>query len=584
MHREIDNKRLNLALKCLFWSLAIILGAIQTRSGRYLMWYDGPSYLDIADNYLKGNWSDAINACWSPLYSWVLGTVLFIFKPAPYWEIFLVKTVNFALYLFALVSFDFFLNHIIAYSKNTENRKEGINNILKKPDWVWIALGYTIFIWSSIVWILVHRDSPDMMVAAFVYLSTAFVLRIAMNPLSWNNYVILGVILGLSYLAKSFMLPLGFVYIISIIHISDRISLKSSLSRVSISLLFMMLLILPFITAISMQKHRITIGDAGKLNYAWYVSPITDDHYWQGSPETGTPVHSTRKINKEPEIIEFATPVSGSYPVWYDPSYWSDGIHAKFDLKKQIHIINRNLKYLIKLFIAFFLLFFFVLASINKECTIGFLKNIIYNWRLFLVPVAGLISFILFTDLTVIIDPWVAFQTRYIAPFVLMLFLFVFFSVDVKGSLSKRVLKGMVIIVVILVNISLLFQSSFKRRTVKHPVDGISHYHWQVADNLGRMGIKAGDKVAVVGLEDEELYWARLAKVKIVSAMSYDFYSSNRRRQAIALNVLKNAGVDAIIIPSLPRWVSDQDVKRLSPDWHKIGEAKTYIYKFKSPD
>jgi hypothetical protein len=184
MHREIDNKRLNLALKCLFWSLAIILGAIQTRSGRYLMWYDGPSYLDIADNYLKGNWSDAINACWSPLYSWVLGTVLFIFKPAPYWEIFLVKTVNFALYLFALVSFDFFLNHIIAYSKNTENRKEGINNILKKPDWVWIALGYTIFIWSSIVWILVHRDSPDMMVAAFVYLSTAFVLRIAMNPLS----------------------------------------------------------------------------------------------------------------------------------------------------------------------------------------------------------------------------------------------------------------------------------------------------------------------------------------------------------------------------------------------------------------
>jgi hypothetical protein len=154
------------------------------------------------------------------------------------------------------------------------------------------------------------------------------------------------------------MLPLGFVYIISIIHISDRISLKSSLSRVSISLLFMMLLILPFITAISMQKHRITIGDAGKLNYAWYVSPIADDHYWQGSPETGTPVHSTRIINKEPEIIEFATPVSGSYPVWYDPSYWNDGIHAKFDLKKQIHIINRNLKYLIKLFIAFFLLFF----------------------------------------------------------------------------------------------------------------------------------------------------------------------------------------------------------------------------------
>lgn len=584
MNEIRENNRLNLVLKSVFWSLAIILGFIQTRSGRYLMWFDGPSYLDIADNYLKGNWGAAINACWSPLYSWVLGIALYIFKPSPYWELYLVKSVNFAIYLFALISFDFFLNHIIEYSKNSENKKEEINNILKKPDWVWISLGYTIFIWSSIVWILVHRDSPDMLVAALVYLATAFVIRIAINPLDRSNYVVLGFILGLSYLAKSFMLPLGVVYIISTIHISKRISLKSSLSRVSISALLMLLIALPFITAISLQKQRFTIGDAGKLNYAWYVSPVTDDHYWQGSPETGTPAHSTRKINKEPEIIEFATPISGSYPAWYDPSYWSDGIKPKFVLKNQIDIVRQNLKYIVKLFLAFFLLFFFVLASINKECTVGFLKNIIHNWRFFLTPVAGLISFILFTNLTVIIEPWVAFQTRYIAPFVLMLFVFVLISVDVNGSLSRKILSGMVILTVILANTALLFQPSFKRRTIEYPVKNIRNYHWKVADNLGKMGVKAGDKVAVVGLEDEELYWARLAKVKIVAAISYDYYSSSRRRQAIALNVLKNAGVKAVIIPSLPVWVSVSDVKKLGSDWYKIGDTKTCIYKFKSPN
>lgn len=582
MNKVRGNNHLNLVLKSVFWALAIIFGFIQTRSGRYLMWFDGPSYLDIADNYLKGDWGAAINACWSPLYSWILGIALYIFKPSPYWELYLVKSVNFAIYLVALLSFDFFLNHIIAYSENIQNKKEGINNILKKPDWVWISLGYTIFIWSSIVWILVHRDSPDMLVAAFVYLATAFVIRITMNPLNWSNYVVLGCILGLSYLAKSFMLPLGFVYIISTIHISNRISLRSSLSRVSISALLMLMIALPFITAISLQKQRFTIGDAGKLSYAWYVSPITDDHYWQGSQETGTPAHSTRKINNEPEIIEFATPISGSYPAWYDPSYWSDGIKPKFVLKNQIDIIKQNLKYIVKLFLAFFLLFFFVLASISKECTIGFLKNIIHNWRFFLTPAAGLISFILFTDLTVIDEPWVAFQTRYIAPFVLMLFVFVLISVDVNGSLSKKILSGMVIVTVILANTALLFQPSFKRRTIEYPVKNIRNYHWKIADNLRRMGIKAGDKVAVLGLEDEELYWARLANVKIVAAISYDYYSSNRRRQDIALNVLKNAGVNAVIIPSLPDWVSVPDVKKLDSDWYKIGDTKTCIYKFKS--
>lgn len=579
VNKVSEVKRLNLGLKSVFWVLAITLGFIQTRSGRYLMWYDGPSYLDIADNYLRGDWDAAINACWSPLYSWVLGIALFIFKPSPYWELFLVKSVNFVIYLVALLSFDFFLNQIIAYSKDTENKNEGVNDILKKPDWVWISLGYTIFIWSSIVWILVHRDSPDMMVAAFVYLATAFVVRIAMNPLSWNNYVILGFILGLSYLSKSFMLPLGFVYIISIIHISNRINLMKSLSRASISALLMLLVSLPFITAISLQKQRFTIGDAGKLNYAWYVSPVANDHYWQGSPETGTPVHSVRTINKNPEIIEFATPISGSYPAWYDPSYWSDGIQPKFDLKKQIDIVKQNVKYIIKLFLAFFLLFFFFLASIHKECTLGLLRNIIRNWRFFLAPVAGFVSFVLFTDLAVIDEPWVAFQTRYIAPFVLMLFVFVAFSVDVKSTLSKKTLGGIVIVSVILANFTLLFQPSFKRRTIEYPVNDIRNYHWQVAENLAKIGVRPGDRVAVLGFDDEELYWARLAKVKIIAALSADYYSSSKRNKNIALNVMKNAGVNAVIVPSLPPWASDKD---LSPDWYKIGETKTYIYKFKS--
>ena len=31
---------------------------------------DGVSYLDIGDAYFRGDWKAAVNAYWSPVYSW----------------------------------------------------------------------------------------------------------------------------------------------------------------------------------------------------------------------------------------------------------------------------------------------------------------------------------------------------------------------------------------------------------------------------------------------------------------------------------------------------------------------------------
>ncbi len=33
----------------------------------------------------------------------------------------------------------------------------------------------------------------------------------------------------------------------------------------------------------------------------------------------------------KPELLEFAEPVSGTFPLWYDPAYWYAGVKAKFD-------------------------------------------------------------------------------------------------------------------------------------------------------------------------------------------------------------------------------------------------------------
>ena len=63
------SQRKKSSLQIIFWLIAIFLGALQAWVYRYdLASDDIIAYLDIGDAYLKGNWQEAINGYWSPLY------------------------------------------------------------------------------------------------------------------------------------------------------------------------------------------------------------------------------------------------------------------------------------------------------------------------------------------------------------------------------------------------------------------------------------------------------------------------------------------------------------------------------------
>src|SRR5262245_31889130 len=95
------------------WVVALVLGAAQAWVTRFTMNPDGVSYLDIGDAYWRGDWHNAINAYWSPLYSWILGLLLKALRPSSYWEYPLVHLVNFLIYVAALACFEFFLGTFI---------------------------------------------------------------------------------------------------------------------------------------------------------------------------------------------------------------------------------------------------------------------------------------------------------------------------------------------------------------------------------------------------------------------------------------------------------------------------------------
>ena len=559
-------------LKSIFWVLAIFLGILQTWANRYSVWMDVLSYLDIGDAYLRGDWNAAINACWSPLYSWLLGLALFAFKPSPYWELLVVKGVNFLIYLLTIVCFDFFLNELIRYyqKKIIQNTQ---NESLKVPQWVWIVLGYTLFIWASVKWLVVYRDTPDMVVTALVYLAAGIVLRIYTSSPSWFNFIALGMVLGFGYLSKSSMFPLAFVFLVTSLFSVGN--LRRALPRVLVALLIFTIISAPFIAALSLQKGRLTFGDAGKLNYAWYVSPQVPDLNWQGLPPgSGIPKHPTRKIFNYPEAYEFSTPVNGTFPLWYDPSYWNEGLKPQLNLSKQVKCLAANTSFCYKLFLGSLIFSYLILVCISGSSSL-ILKNLIGNWRLLIPAVAGLCGFMVLTYLPGENQPWGFVQTRYIAPFIVLLFAGVFSSVHLPDSKKLKQLILSLTIFALVINGGILFYRASK--DLATIIETPEHIQWQIANSLSQVGIQPGEKVAILG--QEEYYWARLAKVKIIASIPdvKDFWIANIVDRAEVLKTIEKTGARAVV--QRPGYMTIPDTSTVG--WQEIGNTRCYFYLFK---
>ena len=123
-------------LKACCWLIAIVLGGMQAWVGRHTMGPDGVSYLDIGEAYWRGDFQMAINAYWSPFYSWLLGFALTVLKPSPYWEFAVVHLVNFIIYLGALLCFEFLLRQLMRYRKVWEAENSAATSF---PEWLWVS-------------------------------------------------------------------------------------------------------------------------------------------------------------------------------------------------------------------------------------------------------------------------------------------------------------------------------------------------------------------------------------------------------------------------------------------------------------
>jgi hypothetical protein len=331
------------AARVAFWVALPAAGLVQTWFHRHLIFSDGISYLEIAGNYARGDWSRALNDYWSPLYSWVLALALKLFHPAPYWQAATLHAVNFIAFCGSLAAFELFLTELIAFQ-----RRASFDAVSERT--LRIA-GYSVLMWAGLHLIDIGTCSPDMIAMALLFLISWLLLRIDKGAAGSSTYALFGLLLGLVYLARSAFLPVAALYLCVVWAMLRRRGTKPLRPAVWVASAAL-LVTAPFVTALSIARGHFTLGTAGRLNYAWEICGAARSIHWQGEPyDIGVPKHPTRKVSSDPPAYTFTDNVPGSYPLWYEPSYWYAGIAPHFELVPQLKVLAGSARFLLYLFL-----------------------------------------------------------------------------------------------------------------------------------------------------------------------------------------------------------------------------------------
>ena len=540
----------------------IVMGALQAWICRDQMISDGVSYLDIGDAYLRGDWSAAVNAYWSPMYSWCLGLALYLLKPSIWWEFVTVHLVNLIIYLVALFCFRFFLRSVLRALKESDTR--GTDDSAPLSESVLLIVGYSVFLFCSLVLIGVGTVTPDLLVAAIVFLIGGYLVDLRIHH-SYRKFAIFGALNGAAYLGKGIMFPLGFGFL-AILLFSGRKS-KTRVYGVILSTLVFLMVSAPFIFAISKAKGRLTFGDTGKLAYAGLVSPGTPQIHWQGEPAgSGTPRHSSRQILENPRVFEFGEPITGTYPPWDDPSYWNEGVQPRFRLRAQFRVLVESAFVYEKLLRGELGLLAgaLILVLIGGRPT---RSAIMANWPLLAVACLSLFAY----SLVLVI-------TRYIGASMALLWVAIFAGIRLPNDEKlERISKCVAVAVAATVLVSVMGQigdQAFKTLTVG--AEPSARDQIKAALGLENMGLRTGDNVAVIGSGTLN-HWARLGGFKIVaeapaSGPAREFWASSTERRSLAYERLSKAGARAIVAWNPPSTAGDH--------WKRISDTDYYAYLF----
>jgi hypothetical protein len=538
-----------------FWLVALVSGLLQSLASRFDIGADSLSYLEIGQTYFRGDWKTAINSYWSPLYSWLIALPLRVFSISPYWESTCINLVNLAIYVFALFSLEFLLSNFI----QSLLRSSKANGEAPVPAWAFRLIGYTLFLYSSVAWLGAGYSSPDLLVAAVVMLDVGVIIRIYVDGPTFANYAFLGLFLGIGYLAKVVLLPLGLVFLLMSLF-AGGISSRTVI-RFSLGLVMFGLVAAPFIYALSVSKNRFCYGDSGKHNYTRYIDGVSFSNYYQRADKrAGSPLRSIKKLLDDPPTYEIGQPFRASYAPWYDPTYWWEGIVPYWSLRAEISAFHQHLH------------FWYEVVTGQAEFVAGLLTLLLLSrkyltaakrlWAEFFIWLPSVVACIGYSLIHV--------EVRFLPGFLIVLWLSLFRSVPVpRKNIYPRMVRCVVIAMAIVVGIRSVRTGVVNLGRALHA----RHTSWEVAEQLHRIGVRPRDPVAAIGF-NVEAYWAHLAGVSIVAELTEvgagTYWVSSSEVRSNVLRVFAQVGAKAVVCNRTPEY-------GVPSDWLRVGQSGFFI-------
>jgi hypothetical protein len=578
---------------------------------------DAIAYMDIGDNLRAHHWAGIVNGYWHPMYPAFLSLGHILFHATLATELRAYYFVNFAIFLLEMLAIVAFTDAILRLRTTLQPASTPTNFLLTKYPLRY--LGLALLTIASQRELSLGKVRPDALLQAFLLFALAALLQhLATNRIRYA--ALMGVALGCAYLTKSFAFVLTFLCI-AILAIFRWLWLKHAPTRILpaalIALTTFAIVAGPYVAALSHQHGRLDFGDSGSLNYAWYVGGTEKMHLqpYQTSQFGSAEVHlkhPERELLHSPLVLSYAEMPYGTYPDWFDTTYWNDQIKPHFTLRGEISRASRNailvIRYLFNHPEALILLALLTLLGARPTLPWKFSQP---NANTFWLP--PLLLGVLIWGIYAIVNTEERYVT--IAYLTIILTLFATLRTATEIVISTGAPKEIVIsteaqrsgetpafvlrpTATLLILLLALLATAESLRTVLEdrrqlaltaaPGGWYSPTMTHAAAALTQLGVQPGDTVACIGFEAclGDFYWARLANVRILTEIydpdlpPYPFLLAlPNRDQAIATVRAQGAKV----------LVGNFDRARVSTadpaftDWHQLDDTTLYALPLNPP-
>jgi hypothetical protein len=550
---------------------------------------DAVQYLDIARALERHDFRSALNPLWSQGYPVLLAVARPLFAPSPDGDWEATRVVNFMIFAADYFAFLYLLTGMMG------TLKQDRGSPARRSVLFWVA-GLALFVATQICLGQVSRVNPDQLVTIFFFLALGLILRILHRKPTdalrlWQRGALLGLILGLGFIAKAVFLALGCGILLLL---TVALWCRRERNVLLIAAATFALIVGGYGAALSRATGHFTLGESGSINYAWHVNRLQKWVHWQGGiqtaaeawpkasiarfaqwntrpPDFGQPVHPTTILQQSPVVYGFSAPIHATYVPYFDPPYFYEGYRHLIRPRYQLIALAKSLGDLAQtlwtqpIFFALLLALAILLARRDSRRT--FKQWLRTNW---LIPAIALFAVAIYLP--------VHLEGRYLAGFLAVLGLAAFLAASADGiPASQRRLLGLIVVLGLAGDIARYQLPVW--RNVMHHKSPRNNEEWKTGEAVLAEHLPLNAEVGVLSWTPNlQSDWAYIAHLDIIGEIASGpdlelFWRSSPAEQVNTLDTLRRAGAVAVFTRNKPSHAG-------GPAWKQFPGTNMWIYRF----